>query len=99
MYNFTINMAELTDEDIYARMEKANGAISKAYMSGASSSVITQMQLIIQSYQFELSDRAQRHAFDLNRKYLEAVIETDPELAEPVEAPKEEQKPRRRVQF
>lgn len=99
MFNFTINMAELTDEDIYAKMEQANSKINKAYMAGANAQVIGQMQAIIQSYQFELADRSARQSFEMNRKYLEAVIETDPSLAEPTETPKEEQKPRRRVQF
>jgi len=92
-------MSELTDEDIYARMEKANTAIMKAYNAGGSSAAIDQIRGIIAGYQFELADRAARQAFELNRKYLEAVIETDPSMAEPKESEEVEIKPRRRVSF
>ncbi len=99
MFNFAINMAEMTDEDIFAKMEQANSKIMKAYNAGASSQVIQQMQAIVQSYQFELYDRSLRQSFEMNRKQLEAPIESDPSLAEPLETPKEDHKPRKRVQF
>jgi len=94
-----IDMSVLTDEDIFKRIDQAMQKMGKAYTVGANVNVINQMQMIIQSYQFELSERAAKANWELNRKELEATIESDPEMANPSEDAKPEPKPRRRVNF
>lgn len=92
-----IDMSNLSDEDIYVRIDQAQSKITKAWNAGASHTIIAQMQSIIESYQFELYDRAARRDFDNNRKQLEAIIESDPSMVLPTDEPQQTEKPRRRV--
>lgn len=75
-----LDVTKLTDDQLMNKIAEIHSKLLYAYSYSNSQEFVEQLQWILESLQFEQSDRAQRRAWEIMSRKQPQVIETEPDL-------------------
>lgn len=73
-----LNVKGMTDDELLKKISELQGKLVAAH--GLGSSVVEQLQWMVETLSFEQSERAAKRAWDYQQRRAPDVIETEPDL-------------------
>lgn len=73
---------KMTDDELLRKVSDLNGKLLAAYSMGMAQEMQDQIRAMLESLEFEQSDRMQRRIWDMQQRQSAKVIETEPDLVE-----------------
>lgn len=81
-----LDTKKMTDDELLRRISELHGKLLGAYAMGMAPELMNQIQAILETLEFEQSERSAKRYWDLQQKRAPQVIETEPDLIEKKEA-------------
>lgn len=75
-----LDVSKLTDDQLMNKIAEIHGKLLYAYNFSNAQEFVDQLQWILETLQFEQSDRANRRAWEIMSRKQPQVIETEPDL-------------------